>query len=194
MKEQGKINSKLHKNPLFWSLILCLAAALASAVRLFRTSNLFQSNLSGLYYLEGKQTAVLAFLIPALTVFCTVSLAAFKERRKKQLMALILLVMSASFLFPWKENPCGLQSVLNDLHVWLEAAGVLLWSLMMTSSLFVSYWPAMISFCPSFLKKTAAGELLILVISILLCGLAGHICGAAQIFFLMASGTWLLFF
>ena len=171
---------------------LCLFVSAAGALHLSGTCDLFENNLSGLFYLQNRQPAVLFFLIPVFSAFGMVSLSAAKNARQKRAMTLILLLMILSFLIPWKENPHGLQSLFNDLHVWLEAAGVLGWSFMMISSLFPPAFSSMALYGIPLKTKTAAGQLLILLISILICALSRHICGAAQVFFLLASSFWLL--
>ncbi len=191
MPEHSAKNPKSHRKPVFWLLVFSLLLALIAGIHLFQIADLWRSNLSGLFYLEHQQLSVLAFLIPALAAFCPLSLRAVPAGSSRKAMSMVLLVMILSFFFPWKEDPSGVQTLFNDIHVWLELAGVLSWSLFMMAPLYASFFPAL-TWQGVRKRKTAAGELLILLISIVLCALASHICGLAQVFFLLASSFWLL--
>lgn len=162
----------------------------AGAVQLVLRSDLLQNNLTGLFYLQHQVFQVLLFVLPGLVLFWLLSFASLPDPKKRKPLMGALTAISLAFFIPYAENPVGLQSLLNDVHIWLEAAGLLLWVLLMEKPLLEkAVYGLPLSKCS---QRLCLGVNAVILAALLLCSAARHICGAAQIVFLLGSCVWML--
>lgn len=163
---------------------------MTGAVQLGLCSDLLQNNLTGLFYLQHRYAEVLLFVLPGLVLFWLLSFASLPDSKNRKPMAAALTAISLAFFIPYAENPVGLQSLLNDVHIWLEAAGLLLWVLLMEKPLLEKAVYCLPLSQTS--QRLCLGLNAVILLTLLLCSVARHICGAAQIVFLLGSCVWML--
>lgn len=181
---------KMMVNPrhrMAWGL---LSLQTAGAVLLALHSDLLQNNLTGLFYLEHRYTEVLLFVLPGLLLFWLLSFASLPDPKTRRPMTAALCGITLAFFIPYAENPAGLQSLLNDMHIWLEAAGLFLWVLLLEKPLLEKAVYGLPLSESS--RRLCLGLGAVILVTLLLCSAARHICGAAQMVFLQGSCVWML--
>lgn len=170
-----------------WGL---LTIQTAGAVQLGLRSDLLQNNLTGLFYLQHQYCEVLLFVLPGFLLFWLLSFASLPGPKSRISLTAALSAVTLAFFIPYAENPTGLQSLFNDAHIWLEAAGLLLWVWLMEKPLLEKAVYGLPLSQSS--RRLCLGLGAVILAALLLCSAARHICGAAQMVFLLGSCAWML--
>ncbi|MCF0259672.1 MAG: hypothetical protein HUJ54_07425 [Erysipelotrichaceae bacterium] len=143
--------------------------------------DLWQENITYLHILKKPMVLILFSLLTSIGFFFSTREILNSEGMKKEALwiaGVLCAGISAAAMIPYQTVDGKISTtILNDLHVWISIICVLGFSIFWIRFL----WPG--TYCTRRVEILAKLVLIITLISMMLVGMAGHVCGLAELFY-----------